>query len=90
MILCGYFFYLCEFDYFVFKFVVDDVGVFMMVDVFYVGGFIVGGVFVNFMDVGFDVFMMMMYKILCGLCGGLIVCIDVLVKKIDVVVFFGF
>lgn len=90
MVFCGYLFYLRDYDYVVFKVIVDEIDVLIMVDVLYIGGFIVGDVFLNFCDFGFDFVIMMMYKSLCGLCGGMIFCCKEFKKVIDKVVFLGF
>lgn len=55
----------------------------------YIVGFVVVGVYFSFVFYC-DVVIIIIYKILCGFCGGLIFCCDVeFVKKFDKVVFFG-
>lgn len=70
--------------------IVDKVGVYLFVDMVYVVGLIVVGVYLSLVFFVYVV-MIIMYKILVGLCGGLILLNagEEMYKKLNFVVFFG-
>lgn len=71
LIICGVLAYSCDWDYVCFWAIVDKVGVLLLVDIVYLAGLIVIGLFNNFMFYCYIV-IFIIYKILCGLCGGII------------------
>lgn len=68
--------------------IVKLVGVYLMVDMVYYVGLIVVGVYLNLV-LYVDFVMMMMYKSLCGLCGGVILMKVEYEKLINLVIFLG-
>lgn len=59
-----------------------------MVDMVYIVGLVVVGLYFNLV-LYVDVVMIMMYKMLWGFCGGMILVKEKYGKKINLVVFFG-
>lgn len=69
--------------------IVDFVGVYLLVDMVYFVGLVVVGIYLLLFFYVYVV-IIIIYKILCGLCGGMILINDeVLVKKFNLVIFFG-
>lgn len=67
----------------------DEVGVLLMVDMVYIVGLVVIGVYLSLLLYVYVV-IIIIYKILCGLCGGMILInSEEIYKKINFVVFFG-
>lgn len=89
LIVVGGIVYSCVWDWVVFCVIVDEVGVYLMVDMVYIVGLVVGGQYFLLLLYVYVV-IIIMYKLLCGLCGGMVLMNDVdIVKKINLVVFFG-
>lgn len=91
MIIGGFFVYLGIVDWVKFCEIVDSVGVYFFVDMVYVVGFVVVGVYLNLLFYVYVV-MIIIYKILVGLWSGLIffLCGDeVIYKKLNSFVFLG-
>lgn len=89
MIVVGVSVYGWMIDFVKFREIVDEVGVKLMVDMVYIVGLVVVGFYFNLVFY-VDIIMIIIYKILCGFWGGMILINDeILVKKINSVVFFG-
>lgn len=91
MIIGGFFVYFGIVDWVKFCEIVDSVGVYLFVDMVYVVGFVVVGVYLNLFFYVYVV-IMIIYKIFVGLCSGLIffLCGDeVIYKKLNSFVFLG-
>lgn len=89
MIIVGVSVYLRVIDFKKFREIVDIVGVYLFVDMVYIVGLVVCGLYLLLLFY-VDVVIFIIYKILRGLCGGIIFINDVsIVKKIDCLVFFG-
>lgn len=71
MIICGVLVYVRDWDYVRFRVIVDKVGVLLLVDIVYFVGLIVVGLFNDLMEYCYIV-ILIIYKMLWGLCGGLI------------------
>lgn len=85
----GGFVILCVIDFVKFCEIVDKVGVYLYVDMVYFVGFVVVGEYL-LLFFYVDVVIIIIYKILCGLCGGMIFINDeVIVKKVNFVIFSG-
>lgn len=74
-IIVGGLVYLCIIDFKWFCEIVDSVGVYLFVDMVYFLGLVVVGVYFNLFDYVYVV-MIIMYKVLRGLCGGFILVND--------------
>lgn len=59
-----------------------------MVDMVYIVGLVVVGLYFNFVEY-VDFVIIIIYKILCGLCGGMILCKEEYKKDIDKIIFLG-
>lgn len=88
LIVVGVSVYFCMIDFKKFCDIVDEVGVYFMVDMVYIVGFVVVGFYLNLVFY-VDFVMIMIYKIFCGLCGGMIFCCEEFGKKIDKFIFLG-
>lgn len=90
MIVVGFFVYFCVVDWQKFRDIVDSVGVYLFVDMVYVVGFVVVGVYFLLINVVYVV-IIIIYKILCGFCGGFIMCKlnFEFEKKFNLLIFFG-
>lgn len=73
LIVVGVSVYFCVIDFKWFCEIVDEVGVYLMVDMVYIVGLVVVGLYLNLVLYVYFV-IMIIYKMLCGLCGGMILC----------------
>lgn len=87
-IVVGVLVYLRIIDFKKFKEIVDEVNVKLMVDMVYIVGLVVVGLYLNLVEY-VDFVIIIIYKILCGLCGGMILCKEEYKKDIDKIIFFG-
>lgn len=87
-ILVGVLVYLRVIDFKKFREIVDEVGVYLMVDMVYIVGFVAVGFYLLFVEY-VDFVIIIIYKIFRGLCGGFIFCKEKYVKLIDKIIFSG-
>lgn len=89
LIVVGVSVYLWMIDFKCFCEIVDEVDVKLMVDMVYIVGLVVLGLYLNLV-LYVDIVISMIYKILCGFCGGLILInSEELVKKVNSSIFLG-